>query len=163
MHRRNWMILAIAALAGCSSSSKKPSSKKSASSSRRGKPRPGTVARRMKGPKTMGTMLMKSYIDDLKSGLKDTVKALSEELELKPALINKAIAIAHRDNYKAVADDLDMLDSDSERMKRFKRDILRLEAAVPAEADRVVIVLVPTVAQVVVGQVGLVFAEPETH
>jgi hypothetical protein len=39
------------------------------------------------------------------------VKALSEELELKPALINKAIAIAHRDNYKAVADDMDMLDS----------------------------------------------------
>jgi len=50
-------------------------------------------------------------IDDLKSGLKDTVKALSEELELKPALINKAISIAHRDNYKAVADDMDMLDS----------------------------------------------------
>ena len=50
-------------------------------------------------------------IDDLKTGLKDTVKALSEELELKPALINKAISIAHRDNYKAVADDMDMLDS----------------------------------------------------
>jgi hypothetical protein len=50
-------------------------------------------------------------IDDLKSGLKDTVKALSEELELKPALINKAITIAHKDNYKAVADDMDMLDS----------------------------------------------------
>ena len=48
---------------------------------------------------------------DLKAGLKDTVKALSEELELKPALINKAISIAHRDNYKAVADDMDMLDS----------------------------------------------------
>jgi hypothetical protein len=50
-------------------------------------------------------------IDDLKTGLKDTVKALSEELELKPALINKAIAIAHKDNYKSVADDMDMLDS----------------------------------------------------
>jgi len=50
-------------------------------------------------------------IDDLKTGLKDTVKALSEELELKPALINYDIASAHRDNYKAVADDMDMLDS----------------------------------------------------
>jgi hypothetical protein len=80
MHRRNWMILAIAALAGCSSSSKKPSSKKSASSSRRGKPRPGTVARRMKGPKTMGNMLMKSYIDDLKSGPVDKKRTAAVEL-----------------------------------------------------------------------------------
>ena len=30
-------------------------------------------------------------IDDLRSGLRDTVKAVAEELELKPALINKAI------------------------------------------------------------------------
>ncbi len=57
-----------------------------------------------------GSQVM-SEIDDLRGGLKDTVKALSEELELKPALINKAISIAHRDNYKAVADDMDMLDS----------------------------------------------------
>jgi hypothetical protein len=52
-----------------------------------------------------------SEVEDLKAGLKDTVKAVSEELELKPAIINKAIAIAHRDNYKAVADDMDLLDS----------------------------------------------------
>ena len=31
-------------------------------------------------------------VEDLKSGLKDTVKAVAEELELKPALINKAIS-----------------------------------------------------------------------
>jgi hypothetical protein len=52
-----------------------------------------------------------SEVEDLKTGLKDTVKAISEELELKPAIINKAISIAHRDNYKAVADDMDLLDS----------------------------------------------------
>lgn len=52
-----------------------------------------------------------SEVEDLKAGLKDTVKAVSEELELKSAIINKAIAIAHRDNYKAVADDMDLLDS----------------------------------------------------
>jgi len=50
-------------------------------------------------------------VDDLKAGLKDTVKALAEELELKPAIINKAISIAHRDNYKGVSDDMDLLDS----------------------------------------------------
>ena len=35
-------------------------------------------------------------IEDLNAGLKDTVKAVSEELEVKPALINKAIKIAHK-------------------------------------------------------------------
>ena len=33
-------------------------------------------------------------VDDLRSGLRDTVKSIAEELELKPALINKAISIA---------------------------------------------------------------------
>ena len=50
-------------------------------------------------------------MDDLKAGLRDTVKALAEELELKPAMLNKAITIAHKDNYKSVADDMDLLDS----------------------------------------------------
>jgi len=35
-------------------------------------------------------------IEDLKGGLKDTVKAIAEELDIKPALINKAISIAHK-------------------------------------------------------------------
>ena len=50
-------------------------------------------------------------VDDLKSGLRDTVKAVSEELELKPALINKAFAVAQKDNYKNLTDDLDTLES----------------------------------------------------
>ena len=39
-------------------------------------------------------------IEDLKEGLKETVKAVAEELEVKPSIINKAIAIAHKDNWK---------------------------------------------------------------
>ena len=50
-------------------------------------------------------------VDDLKSGLKDTVKSIAEELELKPALINKAISIAHKGNYQNISDDMDTLDS----------------------------------------------------
>ena len=50
-------------------------------------------------------------VDDLKAGLRDTVKALAEELELKPAMLNKAITIAHKDNYTSVANDMDLLDS----------------------------------------------------
>ena len=50
-------------------------------------------------------------IDDLRVGLRDTVKSLAEELELKPALINKAISIAHKGNYQNISDDMDTLDS----------------------------------------------------
>ena len=50
-------------------------------------------------------------VDDLKSGLRDTVKSIAEELELKPALINKAISIVHKGNYQNLSDDMDTLDS----------------------------------------------------
>jgi transposase-like protein len=50
-------------------------------------------------------------VDDLRSGLRDTVKSIAEELELKPALINKAISVAHKGNYQNIADDLDALES----------------------------------------------------
>ena len=52
-----------------------------------------------------------SEVDDLRTGLRDTVKSLAEELELKPALINKAISIAHKGNYQNLSDDMDTLDS----------------------------------------------------
>ena len=35
-------------------------------------------------------------IDDLNSGLNDTIKAIAEELEIKPATLKKAIRIAHK-------------------------------------------------------------------
>jgi transposase-like protein len=39
-------------------------------------------------------------IEDLSEGLKETVKAVAEELQIKPSVINKAIKIAHKDNWK---------------------------------------------------------------
>ena len=39
-------------------------------------------------------------VEDLKEGLKETVKAVAEELQIKPSFINKAISIAHKDNWK---------------------------------------------------------------
>ena len=35
-------------------------------------------------------------VEDLTQGLKETVKAIAEELDIKPALINKAIKVAHK-------------------------------------------------------------------
>lgn len=43
-------------------------------------------------------------IQDLQGGLKDTVKAVAEELNIKPALINKAIKIAQKRDWDRVAD-----------------------------------------------------------
>ena len=39
-------------------------------------------------------------LEDLNEGLKETVKAVAEELQIKPSWINKAIRIAHKDNWK---------------------------------------------------------------
>jgi hypothetical protein len=40
-------------------------------------------------------------VEDLKEGLKETVKAVSEELDIKPSIINKAITIAHKDSWNS--------------------------------------------------------------
>lgn len=37
-------------------------------------------------------------IDDLKTGLSDTVKSIGEELEIKPSQLNKVIKIAHKNS-----------------------------------------------------------------
>ena len=39
-------------------------------------------------------------VEDLQTGLKETVKAVAEELNIKPSVITKAIKIAHKDNWK---------------------------------------------------------------
>jgi hypothetical protein len=44
-----------------------------------------------------GTVLRE--IEDLQEGLKETVKAVAEELMLKPSVINRAIKIAHKGNW----------------------------------------------------------------
>ena len=43
-------------------------------------------------------------VEDLNQGLKDTVKAVAEELDIKPALINKAIKIAKNRDWDSHAD-----------------------------------------------------------
>ena len=50
-------------------------------------------------------------VEDLQTGLRDTVKAVAEELNVKPALINKAIKIAHKGDWHKVADAFDDLET----------------------------------------------------
>ena len=39
-------------------------------------------------------------VEDLQEGLKETVKAVAEELQIKPSVINKAIKIAHKGDWQ---------------------------------------------------------------
>jgi len=51
-------------------------------------------------------------IEDLQTGLKETVKAVAEELDVKPALINKAIKIAKNrdwDKHQDAFEDLETI------------------------------------------------------
>jgi hypothetical protein len=48
---------------------------------------------------TEGSLVLRE-VEDLQAGLKDTVKAVAEELQVKPAVINKAIKIAHKGNWQ---------------------------------------------------------------
>lgn len=47
---------------------------------------------------TEGIAVMQE-IEDLSGGLSDTIKAVSEELEIKPTLLKKAIKIAQRSKW----------------------------------------------------------------
>ncbi len=41
-------------------------------------------------------MTVMQEIEDLNAGLSDTIKAVAEELEIKPATLKKAVKIAHK-------------------------------------------------------------------
>lgn len=44
-------------------------------------------------------------IEDLQEGLKDTVKAVAEELNIKTSVINRAIKIAHKGDWSSHNED----------------------------------------------------------
>ena len=43
-------------------------------------------------------------VEALREGLKDTVKAIGEEMDMKPAVLNKAIRIAYKNEFAQVQD-----------------------------------------------------------
>lgn len=54
---------------------------------------------------------VQAEIDILKEGLRDTVKAIAEEMDVKPAILNKAIKVAHKADFQNQADDFDTLET----------------------------------------------------
>ena len=53
---------------------------------------------------------VKQEVQDLSEGLRDTVKAVADELEIKPALLNKAIAVAFKESLASEKDDIEELE-----------------------------------------------------
>lgn len=50
-------------------------------------------------------------IEDLKAGLSETVKAVAEELSVKPSLINKAIKVAQKGDWGRHQDEFEDLET----------------------------------------------------
>ena len=50
-------------------------------------------------------------LEDLNAGLTETVKAISEEMEIKPAVLKKAIRTAFKGNFGEVTSDQELLET----------------------------------------------------
>ena len=50
---------------------------------------------------------VKQEVKDLSEGLRDTVKAVAEEMEIKPANLNKAINMAFKESISAEREDFE--------------------------------------------------------
>lgn len=48
--------------------------------------------------------------EDLREGLKDTVKSIAEEMDIKPAVLNKAIKVAHKSTLQVEKEGFDELE-----------------------------------------------------
>lgn len=57
-------------------------------------------------------------VDDLKGGLRDTVKAIAEELDIKPSVLNKAISIAHKARLQEAKSDFEDVETVLETVGR---------------------------------------------
>ena len=53
---------------------------------------------------------VKQEVKDLSDGLRDTVKAVAEELEIKPALLTKAIQVAFKESLDSETPDIEELE-----------------------------------------------------
>jgi len=56
-------------------------------------------------------MAVMHEIDTLQGGLTDTIKAIAEELEIKPAVLKKAIRVAHKAQFGQAKQDHELLET----------------------------------------------------
>jgi|TARA_R110000822_G_scaffold105507_3_gene233312 hypothetical protein len=63
-------------------------------------------------------MKVKQEVKDLSEGLRDTVKAVAEEMEIKPAVLSKAVNIAFKESLSAEREDFEYLETILEAAKK---------------------------------------------
>ena len=56
-------------------------------------------------------MAVMHEIDTLQGGLTDTIKAIAEELEIKPAVLKKAIRVAHKAQFGQAKQDHELMET----------------------------------------------------
>ena len=56
-------------------------------------------------------MAVMHEIETLQGGLTDTIKAIAEELEIKPAVLKKAIKVAHKAEFGKAKQDHELLET----------------------------------------------------
>lgn len=61
---------------------------------------------------------VKEEVKTLNEGLRDTVKAVAEEIGIKPTVLNKAISIAHKAEFGKQREDFEELESILESVGR---------------------------------------------
>jgi hypothetical protein len=66
---------------------------------------------------TEGSTVLRE-VEDLQEGLKETVKAVAEELQIKPSIINKAIKIAHKGDWSQYNEDWEEIEAILDITKR---------------------------------------------
>jgi hypothetical protein len=59
-----------------------------------------------------------SEVEVLNEGLTDTIKAIAEEMEIKPAVLKKAVRVAYKVNFQQASDDYDLLETILETVGR---------------------------------------------
>jgi len=56
-------------------------------------------------------MTVLQEVEDLNAGLSETVKAIAEEMSIKPTVLKKAIRVAHKGNFAEATDDYSVLEN----------------------------------------------------
>tara|TARA_B100000678_G_scaffold285393_1_gene288450 strand:- start:531 stop:791 length:261 start_codon:yes stop_codon:yes gene_type:complete len=62
--------------------------------------------------------LVLQEVEDLKGGLRDTVRAIAEEIDVKPAVLNKAISVAHKAKLTEIRADFEDMETILETVGR---------------------------------------------
>jgi hypothetical protein len=63
-------------------------------------------------------MSVLSEVEALNGGLKDTVKAIAEEMDIKPAVLNRAIKVAYKSTFTQYTTDYELLENILETVGR---------------------------------------------